>query len=121
MDLTGVVITRAFMTDSPEAKIFMKEHIRNYLTECWRKRFVILDVTLIRKNQEKTRSDPNTPLPPPIITDKKRSVDEQVDSVFHNIVWRIENEAKDSDPGILASIHLHFNEWAYKKGILKTP
>lgn len=120
MDLSGVVVTRGYMTNSPEAKNFLREHLKQYLREEWGRRSVRQDLELIRKKQE-IRSRENNARKPPLVVDHTRPILEQYNSLINNITWRLDNEDHDPDPGILASFHINFNDWANRTGILKTP
>lgn len=120
MDLSGVVVTRGYMTSSPEAKNFMRDHLKQYLKEEWGKRSVRQDLELIRKKQEIRSREHNAKKPPPVV-EHTSPILEQYNSLINNIIWRLENEDNDPDPGILASFHINFNDWASRKGILRTP
>lgn len=90
------------------------------MKEEWGRRSIQQDLELIRKEQN-IRSRENIVKKPPLVVDHTSPILEQYNSLINNIVWRLENEEHDPDPGILASFHINFNEWANKKGILKTP
>ena len=121
MDLSGVVATKDMMTTSNVAKEFMKEHLQEYLKEEWGLRGLRSDVALIRKKQEKRSREHMSKPRPPLVAEVTAPVLQQYESVVKNLFWRLENDNIDPDPGILASVHLNLNDWAYRKGILRTP
>lgn len=72
MDLSGIVVTRGYMTNSPEAKAFLRDHMKQYLREEWGKRSVRQDLELIRKKQEIRSKENNGKKPPPVVENTVR-------------------------------------------------
>lgn len=116
MDVTGTIATKAFMTYSNESREFLRNHLREYVVECWNKKELRLSINFI-KNEQDARgcSDGQPP-----IADTRFSSQQQIESVIQNIIWRVENERLKRSPA-LGLFHLYMSEWGYRKGLLRTP
>lgn len=133
MDITGTVATRAFMSYSQESRQFMRQNLREYVTESWGKRELRLAMNFVRTEQEQElKQETSTkPVPKsryqikpvdksdsagkktqmPLIADSKASLEVQADSLIQNLLWRLDNPKKSKSPA-LGLFHLNISEYS---------
>lgn len=123
MDLTGTLATKGFMTNSQQSRAFLKANLKNYLRDNWGKKELRVDVNFMRLEQmQQQQKEENTPPPagPPLLSSSTSPVARQVTTLVDNVNWRLQHEHGNQSAS-WALFHLHFADWAYRKGILKTP
>lgn len=122
MDVTGTVATRAFMNYSQESKQFMRQHIRQFVLECWGKREFRLAVNFVRTEQEQEliqeagrtkpvpksryqsskieKDSPTDKSKMPLLADLKSTIEEQAESLIANLLWRLDNPKRSKSPAL---------------------
>ena len=115
MDVTGTMAKKSFMTYSPESRQFLLKNLKDYVIEQWTRGHLRLAANFIRQELNNPKLNNYPPL-----ADMKAPVNVQVEKFISHIQWRIENDWNKCSAS-LGIFHLGMSEWAYKKGILKTP
>jgi len=115
MDVTGTMAKQAFMTYSFESRQFMLKHLGDYINDRWNHGHLRLAVNFIRSEMTTPKNGAYPPL-----ANMKASQSVQAEQFMNHIKWRIENDW-NSRSAALGIFHLGMSEWAYRKGILKTP
>ena len=118
LELTGTLATREFMTYSKSALRRTFEHIHEYFEECYPKQKELrLDVNYFKNQEQMERKNQTFDPRCPTVIDENRRLP-LPNAVIAHILFRIDHQ--DFVPP-LTLFMLHYNEWAYRKGIYLTP